>query len=149
MKHGDPKLLLEERKPMEKVFIYRLAMHLFRSLESNQKQRLLKRLKYMGAVVLIFAMAVGGLAVWGTVTVVRSLAGSVKHETIQESIFMGKESLKGLGSRPITSKECLEKIGGVFSPTQLLTVPLALSFETVKGACWDGNKVQPDQRKQG
>jgi hypothetical protein len=134
---------------MKKYILYGLAKNASRNLNHYQKQRLLKRLKYFVAFAFVGTLLLGGLAIWGTVAAVSKFAGSVNQETIMEGVSKGQEGLIAIASQPLTTKNCLDVMGGMLSPERLLTVPLAESIESLRGACWGKPSAVKDQQKQG
>lgn len=127
---------------MKKYIFYEVARHASRNLSYYQKQRWKRRLKYFAIFAVVSTLTLGGLAIWGTVVVANKVASSFSEETIQENVAKGQESLKALASQPITTKNCLDTVGSMLSPTKLLTVPVAQNLASVRGACWD-KRIEP------
>lgn len=133
---------------MKKYIFYEIAKHASRNISHYEKQRWKKRLKYLAVFAVVGTMALGGLAIWGTVVVVNKVAGSFNQETIQASVAKGQEGWKAIASQPITTQDCLDTVGSMLSPTKILTVPVAKNIASVRGACWDKQKEpQSNQKK--
>lgn len=132
---------------MKKYIFYELAKHASRNVNHHQKQRWLKKLKYLAAFAFVGTLLLGGLAIWGTVAVVSSIAGSVNQGVVQESVVKGQEGLKAIISQPITTRDCIDSMKRVLTPTTLLTVPLAKNINAIRSVCWDKSKTREDQKQ--
>ncbi len=133
---------------MKKYLFYELARRATRNMNGYQKQRLVKKIKYLAAFAFLFTLVIGGLAIWGTVAVVTKIAASVNPVVVEDTIAKGKEEWKTIGSKPITTQDCLDTLGGMLSPTRLLTVSPAQNIEAVRGACWAKPTDQENNQKQ-
>lgn len=122
---------------MKKYILYELAKYASRNSNHYQKHRWQKKLKYLAAFAFVGTLLFVGLTIWGTVAVVSSIAGSVNQEGI-----------KAMASQPLTTKNCIDTMGGMLSPTKLLTVPMAQNIESIRAACWDKPKAIEDHQKQ-
>ncbi len=132
---------------MKKYIYYELVKQLSRRSNHGQKQRWLKKLKYLALFAVVGMLLLGGAAIWGTVIVVEKFAGSLNPPAIQASAAKGIEEIRVAASQPITTKECIAAVKGVLTPTALLTVPISNNFETIRNVCWNGSKAKEEKKQ--
>jgi hypothetical protein len=128
---------------MNKYQMYHLAKRKYQGLSYGEKNRWKKRLKFLALFLVTGTVLLGGAAIWGTVVLVNKLSSSVADGSMQENLAKGEAQLKTMAAQPITTQECLNTVGSMISPTQILTVPLAKNIESLRTACWSPKMAEP------
>lgn len=123
---------------MKRYIVFEAAKYASQNISRQKKDRWKRKLKIVAGVAVLSIFVVGGLGIWGAVVVVNKLAGSVDAAAVQQGLEKGRVGLGAVLSQPITTQNCLNIVGSMLSPSKLLTVPIAQSLESMRGACWDG-----------
>lgn len=132
---------------MKDQFLYELMKHSSRKFHRQKKQRWMKNFKLFSGIAVLGILLFCGLAMWSSVAVWNGIANSVNHEAIQEGVGKGQEGIKRILSQPITTKNCLDAMGGMLSPVRIITEPLGESFKSIREACWDEPKAGVDRKE--
>ena len=121
-----------------------------------KKRNYFRFAKYAVAAAVVLTLAVGGLAIWGAVSVLNYAGSQLKASPVVEKVKQGDWQVQGdlvgaaeehlnqgtakaaaILSQPITTEACLSRLQGVLNPSNWLTVPIASQWQSVKSACVD------------
>jgi hypothetical protein len=121
---------------MKKYILYKIAKYATRSDRGYSRSRWPKKIKLLLVFLFFGTIVIGGAGIWGAVTIVQQIAGSVSPSVAHQKAMQGESLLKEITSQPLVNQECLATISSFFSGTRLLTEPLATSAASIKSACW-------------
>lgn len=122
---------------MIKKIMYKMARDFTRDYSYRKKERWKKGIKYVALFSIVTILLGTGLAIWGSVKAIHHISQSVQKQLAEEELWKSRDTLRAVVSKPITTKECLDTMGSMFSPNKLLTVPITQNIKTIKVACWE------------
>lgn len=110
----------------------------------QRKHRTIK-FKYLILIGLVGVFTVGGLAVWGLVSISQSVIAAVSTNSLKEKGTEIANSVGNISDKPITTKECINTLVDMVSPEKWLTVSLAKNVSTIKESCSGSQKPMEEQ----
>lgn len=110
----------------------------------HRKNRTIK-FKYLILIGLVGVFTVGGLAVWGLVSISQSVIAAVSTNSLKEKGTELASTVGNIADKPITTKECINTLVDMVSPEKWLTVSLAKNVSIIKDSC-SGSLKSTDEK---